>query len=434
MEFESSVESVDEVTRKFKVTIPVDHVTKEFEVALGEVVKTASLKGFRPGKAPRDIVEKLHGPRVRMEVANRLIGSSLQKLLKEHKLNMVGNPEIDIASFEPGKEIEYTANISIFPKPEITGYESFDIKVPKREAKEEDVQDILKNIQESKATLSKLQFRDTAQVGDVIEALVSVKVDEGQDVKPEPVVVPLGENRLPKELEEGLVGLKIGEIKEFELVLPEDHREVELRGKKANYKVELQALSERVLPELNDEFVKGLQYGVETLLELRMRIRGQIDDEIKRNSSADLHAAILDQVIARNNFQVPQILVDDEIRGVLARNGALKNSNIKYEEIDVAPFRETFNEMATRRVRSAIIVDRIAEKEKIQVTDEEYRQELSQMAERSGLPQEDLEKYLVKEKMIAGVLMDIQRNKTLDFLAARAKVEYTELEAKKSDS
>lgn len=431
MEYKSSIENLDEVTRKIKVTIPVEHVSRELDDALSTLQKTVRLKGFRPGKAPRELVKQMHGERLRWEVANRLIDNSLKASLREHKIDVVGNPEIDIASFEPGKEIEYTAQVSVFPKPELKGYQKLKVKVTKRTVSEADIQEAIEELRESKATTRPLEFRNTVQKGDVIDAVIGVEVEGNDDpVHPEPTTVPVGEGKLPPALDEGLIGMEVGQSKEISTVLSEDHHDQNLKGKKVTFKVNLNSLSEKVLPEVSDEFAKSLQWNVETLLELRLKIRERLEKASTDAGAADVHTAILESLTKDNDFQIPATLIDDEIRGLLVRNGFVDPSRTDIRQIDLTPFREHLDEVARKRVKSAIVVDRIAELEGVKVEQEDLEREIAAMAEQHQTSPEELQKLLAKEKMLGGLMLDILRNKVLDLLTSKAEIEYVEPDQK----
>ena len=166
-EVNSSIENIDEVTRQIKISIPAEQINKEVEEALTRAARTTTVKGFRAGKAPRHMVEALHGTRVRVEVADRLIAASLSDVARKHEMDIVGNPQIDIQAVEPGKPLEFTARVSLFPHPEIKGYEKFHVRVPKHEPTDADIDQVIERMRRSKATLKKLEFRNTAQEGDV---------------------------------------------------------------------------------------------------------------------------------------------------------------------------------------------------------------------------------------------------------------------------
>lgn len=424
MEVKSVVEDIDPVTKQIKVSIPAETVTQEISSAIADLTARASLKGFRPGKAPRQMVEKLHGPRVRLEVANRLISNTLSKLVKDNSIDMIGAPEIDVASFEPGKEIEYTAQISVLPNPTIVGYDSIKVSVPKTEVTEADVQGVIDRIVQSKATTKKLDFRTTAKLGDVVDATLLVELEGEPPSRPEPLVVALGEGKVPAELENGIVGMEIGTAKDIVTVVPADNPNKAIAGKKTTYKVTLNGLSERVLPELNDEFVRGLAFGPQTVLELRMETRKQLEEQSTRDSKEKIRQAVLDQLLERNEFLVPNVLIDEEIRSMLVRNGAIDPQKLDPAKISMERFREHFGEVAKKRVRTAIIVDLIGKQENVKPSDADISAAIEDLAGRNGLPADEVRKFLLSSDQATGFMVEVSRTKVLDFLQSRTEIEY----------
>jgi len=425
MDFKSSIEDIDTVTKQIKVSIPADTVTTEFNSALNEVAGSAQMKGFRAGKAPRHLVEKMHGQRIRLEVANRLISSSLHNVVRENKIDMVGSPEIDVASFEPGKEIEYTAQISIFPRPEIAGYEQVAVSAPRGEVTDKDVDGVVERMREVRATPRKLEFRNTAQKGDVVDASLLVELEGEEPTRPEPLVVGLGEGRIPAELEEGIVGMEVGTAKEIVVTVPDDHQNKQMAGKKVTYKVTLNSLSEKVLPELTDDFVKSLNLEPKTILELRVQVRKDLEAQSEREAKEAAHMAILDELMKRNDFQVPQVIIDDEIRSMLVRNNFIDPQKTNPESISMEPFRERLGEMALKRVRSALVVDRIAEKENIRASEEDLQTHIAQVAEQNQLPLEEVRKFFMNAERKMNLLVELTRTRVLDFLLDKAAVTWT---------
>jgi trigger factor len=421
MEIESSIENIDEVTRKIKVNIPLERVNQEIEIAIKEAGKTAHLKGFRPGKAPKDIIEKTHGPRVRLEVANKLISSSLSDIIKEHKLDVIGNPEIDMADYNPGKPIEFTASVAIYPKPEIKGYQKLKVKIKKQEVQNADIEKALKNLQKSKATLKKIESRDIVQAGDVVDAFVSIEKDGKEEARPEHLTTEIGEGQINKDLEDAFVGMKVGELKKVPLTPPAEAKE-EDKAASIFYIIDLKAISERILPELDDDFVKSLKFEPQTLLELRMEIRKNLEASVEKNKESDLHAAILEDIISKNEFKVPQVMIDNEIYNLLQRSGQIKSEN---EEIKIEDYRATFDEIARRRVRTAVAVDMIAEQEKIEVGEEEIKKNIQEMADSYKVSQEEMMKYLLQSKSMNGFLVEMRRSKAIESLVSKTEVEYT---------
>jgi trigger factor len=429
---ESSIEDVNEVTRQATVRISADIVAREYDSALLKLGQTAKLKGFRAGKAPRPLLEKMHGKRVRLEVANRLISDSLGDLLKELEDNVIGTPEIELSSFEPGKHIEYTANISLFPNPEIGGYDHFEISIPKREVKDSDIDKAIENICQSKATHRKIESRDEVQSGDVIDALLEVNVPGQESSQPEPLVIGLGEGHLPEQLEHGILGMKVGETKEIIVELPEDHPNQELRGKTATYKVELNSISDKILPELDDNFVKSLGFKeVQTVIELRLDIRKRLEEEQKKASSGEIREGVLEQLLEQNDFMVPQVLIDDEIRNLVIRNGLVDMSKVKDTVFPVDEWREAFGEIGLKRVKMAIIVDRVAEKEELGAKDEDLDAYVAEVSEANDIPVEEVKKFFLDKGRLVHTMLEVTRNKVLDFLEQRTSINYVEPDEEK---
>ena len=427
MTIESSIENVDETTRKIKVVIPLERVQQEINTALNEAVSKAHLKGFRPGKAPRDVVEKTHGPRVRLEVANRLISTSLNDIIKENKLDVVGNPEIDMADYKPDQAIEYTASVAIYPRPEIKNYEKLKITINKQAVKEDDVEAVIVNMLKSKSTLNKLADDQPVKGGNVVDALISIEKNGQEESRPEPLVIEVGEGKIPKDLEDAFLGMQVGEVKK--VPVPSNQQEGAADGKdhQEYYVIKLEKISERILPELNDEFVSTLQIEPKTLLELRMDIRKNLEKQAENNSQAELNAAILKEIAEANKFQVPQLMIDNEIYNLLTKSGQIKGDE---NDIKIEHYRSTLGEIAEQRVRTAIVVDRIAEQEKIELNEEEIQKELGQMAENYKVSKEEMMNYLVKNNLINGFIIEMRRSKTIDALVAKTDVQYNDIDKK----
>lgn len=428
MEVISSVTDLDQVTKQFTVSIPAEKVQKESESALTGYAAKTKIKGFRPGKAPRDLVEKLHGAEIRLEVANRLISTTLNDLIKEHKLDVVGDPDVKVESVEPGKQLDYTAKVSVFPNPEIKKHDKFKVKITKRDAKDADIESVIEDMRKGRATPQKLAFRNTAQKGDVIDAMLSVEVDGEPASRPEPLAIVLGEGTLPADVEEQMIGMETGTSKEITSTIPDAHPNTQIRGKKALFKVTLNSLSERILPELDDKFVESLNMGVATVLELRMKIGKELEEYHAREIKKDTQAAVLDQLLDEYTFQVPQSLIDDEIRSILMRNGVMDQNQRDISRLSMEPFREKLGETAARRVRGAIIVDQIGKNENLKASDSDIDTAMDDIAKQNGVTKDDVRKFFLTQERGLGFLLEITRNKVLDFLVSRAEVEFVEPE------
>ncbi|NMC62771.1 MAG: trigger factor, partial [SAR324 cluster bacterium] len=295
MDYQSSIDNLSDVKKKISVVIPLEYFKDEAKKALGVLAQKVTIKGFRPGKAPQQIIEKMYGERARLDTVDRLINESFQAILKENGFSLVGDPAIEIKNIELSKPLEYSATVSIFPKPEVGSYDHFKVTVEKREATDKEVEQFVQDILRSKATLKKVEDRTVVVDRDVVEGELRVHVEgNNEEGRPEPFFVKIGDKRIPEVLETGMLGMEVGEIKQINTKIGDDHQNEEMRGKTISYTVEVKGISEEILPDLNDEFVKTLEGPEETVLELKMSARQKIDKEYENMTREQVKGKIIE--------------------------------------------------------------------------------------------------------------------------------------------
>jgi len=420
-DFISSVENVDEVTRKISVKVPVDIVQGKVNKLLSRATAKATVNGFRPGKAPRSLVEKLYGDSVRRDVLNDLLQETYSKVLEKEKLEVVGNPEIDLTGFDANKDFEYTAKVSIFPAPVIIGYDTIKVKVQKRSVATQEVEAEIEKLRRSQATMKQIEGRTTAAKGDVVELEVA-EMNGDKPGRPEPIMTELGEKKLPEHVEAQIAGLEISAFKDVEW---EPSAPDAAPTKKQIVRLTLKGLHTRVLPELSDAFVSELkQEGITTVETLKTDVQKKLEEKAAADIKADTQIAIVNAVVAKNAFQVPQPLIDNELRALMARSGLMDEK--KAQSVDIEPFRAGLTDVALKRVKGAIIVDRIGEAEKIKAEKDDIDKEIKSLAERSGVDEEAARSYVFHQDRFVGFVMEITRTKVMNFLMDRAEIEFVE--------
>jgi trigger factor len=371
------------------------------------------------------MVEKMMGDRVRFDVANRLINESLRQAYEENKLEVVGSPDVELKEVEPTKAMEFTAKVSLYPQPVISNYKNRSVSVVKRGVTDADVEKAIGQMRESKVEIKPIEGRTTAEKGDVIAMSVSVKIEDGEFSRGEPFVDELGNGKLPKEVEDGVVGMAADEQKEVVLVGGEDHASVEMRGKNLTYKLGLHGVYSKKLPELNDDFVKTLGLDVDSVDALKVKVREQLGSQAEQEMKSEAQGALLDLLVKEHPFRVPAVMVDDEIRGLVARYG-FAGRDADPEKIDIGPFRAQFEEFATNRIRCAIIVDQIGSLEEVKVEEADRDAFIQRIAEQSGSSVEATRKNLLDKSRIMGFLLEVRRTKVLDHIMANTTVTYTD--------
>jgi trigger factor len=430
MDFQSSVQDIDEVTKKVTVVVGKARVAQEYETSVKQVGRTARIDGFRPGKVPRHMVERLLGDRIKFDITNKLINEGLRSAFEQHKLNTIGQPQIDLKEMQTAKELEFTATVELVPEPKISNYLDRTIEVEKSEVTDKDVQAAFDQLVESRAELTPIEGRTEAAKGDVAALSVAIKVEDGEQSRPEPFVDELGSGRLSQQVEEQIVGMAVQATKEIEIVANEEHPIEGFRGKRVLYSVTLHGIYSKKLPTVDDAFVQTLGMEVDTVDALKAKLKTQLLEKAESDLKNNTQAALLDLLVKENQFKVPPSLVDDEIREMVVRMG-FAGKDADPEQVDVSRFRQYFEETALQRIRTAIVVDRIGAQEEVKVEDADTKAMIAKVAEHNQVTVEVATKALLDRSRIAGFISEVRRTKILDLLMARTKVNYI---APKSDS
>ena len=293
-----SVEEIDSIKKKVNVEIPEDQVVREVDSFYGELRKKAKIKGFRPGKVPRNILERHFKDYVRVEVIQKLIQGTYPQALSEAKLNPVSNPLIDPGEIEGGKPFHYTATIEVKPEIKLEGYTGLKIEGRKEGPKDEEVEERLKNLQNLHANLRTVSEPRPIQTGDFVildyEARMENKpLEEG---KATDFTVEVGSGRFIPDFEVKLVGLKPEEDKDIEVYFPEDYGYKKWAGKTLSFHVKIKEIKEKILPPLDDEFAKDLG-DYSSFEDLKSKLKGEIEKEKELALQRQLKDQMVDQLL-----------------------------------------------------------------------------------------------------------------------------------------
>lgn len=424
-----NVEEISSVKKKVSIEIPVERVTKEVNSFYGELGKKARIKGFRPGKVPRNILERHFKDYVKAEVIQKLIQDTYPAALSEKDLHPVSPPVIDPGELENGKSFQYTAIIEIKPEIKIEGYLGLKIEGKKEGVKEEEVEERLKNLQNLHANLKTISESRPIQNGDYViidyEARKDGKpLEEGKAID---FTVEVGSGRFIPALEEKLLGLGPEEERDIEVSFPDDYGYQKWAGKTISFHVKIKEIKEKILPPLDDEFAKDLG-DYSSLEELRAKLKGEIEKEKELVLERHLKDQVVDQLLQANSFDVPEIMVDDQAKTLvsntklrLATQGVdLKNLNVSEEKLQ-----EDYREMAKRQVRTFLILEKIASQEGISATDEETEERLKQISDRTHQKFDVVKRYYEKNGLIPELKAEIITDKTLNFLLQKAEINYS---------
>jgi trigger factor len=423
-----SVEEISPIKKKVNIEVPEEQVIKEVDSFYREVSRKAKIKGFRPGKVPRNILERHFKDYVKTEVIQKLIQESYPQALSEAKLHPVSNPLIDPGEMEAGKPFQYAATIETKPEIKLEGYIGLKIEGKKEGAKDEEVEERLKDLQNIHAQLKTISDPRPIQPGDFViidyEASIESKpLDEG---KATDFTVEVGSGRFIPDLEEKLVGLKPDEEKAIEVSFPEDYGFKKWAGKTLSFHVKIKEVKEKILPILDDEFAKDLG-DYSSLEDLRLKLREEIEKDKKLILERQLKDQLVEQLLQANSFEVPESLVEEQTRTLvsdtkmrLATQGVdFKNLGLSEEKLQ-----GDYREMAQKQVRTFLILEKIGDQEGITVTDGEAEDRLREISERINQKFDVVKRYYEKNGLIPEVKAGIMSEKILNFLLEKASVNY----------
>ena len=424
----ASAEEISPIKKKITVQIPEDEVGKEVESIYKELGRTAKIKGFRPGKVPRDILERYFRDYVKAEVVRKLIEESYPKALTETHLEPVSPPVVDPGEFAQGKPFQYSAVIEVKPEIKLEGYTGLKIEGKREEVKDEEVEERLKALQNLHSNLKTVSETRTIQAGDFVilnyEASLNGKPLEGG--KAIDFTVEVGSGQFIPAFEEKIIGLKPEEEKEIEVTFPQDYGYQKWAGQTISFQVKIKEIKEKILPPLDDEFAKDLG-DYSSLGDLKAKLTEDIKKEKELALERQLKDLVVDRLLEANPFEVPESLVEEQAKAMvsdtklkLAAQGVVfKNLGVSEEKLH-----EDYKAMAPKQVRTFLILDKIADQEGIAVTDQEAEDRLKEMSERTHQKFEVVKQYYEKNGLLPEVKAGILRDRALSFLLEKAEIDY----------
>jgi trigger factor len=424
------VESVSPVERKVTIEVDPERVAKELETAYVGLGRRVKLRGFRPGKAPRKVLERHFRSEVEGEVAEKIVQSTFAEAVKVESIDAVAPPHVSITEgVAEGKPLRYTARVEVKPKLSPKDYKGLTVTRKPPSVTDDDVAAELTRIQDSMAQLVAVEGRFEAQEGDwaVVDHEGTVDGMPFEGSRAEGVTVRVAAGTMSDGTLEALKGKRLGESVEVEEAFAPDHRNAALRGKTAKMKVTLKSLKAREVPPLDDALAKGLGVeGVETLEQLRARIRLDLEKQAERRAENELREGLLRAALVKNEFEVPQSLVERAIDAMLegaAERFARQGIDIRHLQLDYARMRADLREQALFQVRSRLLLDAIAETEKIEVTDEDFQAEIVKIAGELGMPLAKAQQQMRGKDAREALRNKVREDKAIAILSSAANIQ-----------
>ncbi len=421
-----NIEEISPVKKKVTVEIPVEMVSKQIDSAYEGLKKKAKIKGFRPGKAPRSILERYFKDYVKAEVIQKLIEETYQNAISENNLNPISPPLIDPGELEAGKSFQYTAIIEVKPDFQLEEYLGLKIEASREPVKDEEIEERLKNLQNMHASLKTVDEQRPVQAGDYViidyEAKEGGKTIEGG--KAINFSVEIGSGQFIKELEEKLIGMKIDEEKEIEISFPKDYGYKKWANKKISFHVRIKEIKEKILPPIDDEFAMDVG-GYSSLEELKARLKEEIEREKELEWKRQLKERIIDQLIEKNRFEVPESMIERQAK-ILVSNTKLRlaTQGLSLKNLDTTEdeLLKEYQDLAERQVRTMLILEKIAEKEGISISEDEIENRFKELSEETNQKLDLIKRYYERNELITDLKKEMLMEKTLNFLFERAEI------------
>lgn len=449
MQFTVQVEKVSNISRKLTVKVSPETVKKTIEKGYAQVQRTAKLKGFRPGMVPLPVIKQHYGPDVQHQAFHDLINDSYREVLRTENIKAIGAPQIETPQHQTGQgahdhairegdELTYTATVEILPEIEVKGHTGLSLTRGKVQIQEADVQKAIESMLSAQAELVPAtgglvgaDGKSSREVkkGDFVDLSFSggLVTETGVEEKPGMKgsrVLEVGSDALIPGFEDNLIGMRAGETKTFRVPFPKDFYDAEMAGKDAEFTCTVSEVKEKKMPELNDEFAKGAGY--ENVADLREKARGHLTQEREQEVERKLKSDILNLLVEKNPFDVPQSLIQAQTRQLaqeVAQNLKQQGFNDQMVQEALTSELENLKKRAESQVRASLILEAVAKKEGFSVTPAELDEELKKMAVSMQVEEAKVRDFYQQNPgRMDDLEFRLREDRTIKFIIDKAKV------------
>jgi trigger factor len=398
-----TVEDVSSVKKIIHVEIPEDTVAGELDTAYTELKKTAKIKGFRPGKAPRSVLERMYKKDVHADVTSKLIQDSVFAALEEKSLNIVAPPQIDPPALEDKKGYAYQAIVEIYPEIAEIGFKGLSLKKTRYRVSDQEIDLQLKMVQRSLTEQAPVEEDRSVAEND----FVLIDYEGFKDGKPfeetrktQNFTMKIGDKVISGQLDDQIVGMKKGDVKDIVVLFPEDYFNSKLANQTVSFHVALNQIRKEIVPEIDDELAKKVG-PYQSLEELKNTILQNMQKGYDQRAEQEINEQIFSALIEKTEFEVPAAMTDMELEGILSdTERSLNYRNLSMQDLGMTreSLSEKYRDTAEKQVRRHLILNRIIDQEKLELPDEDLEKSFKEMAETVGQSVEQIKQYYGQDK------------------------------------
>jgi len=420
------VKDVENSQKELTVEVPAEKYNEKFEAEVKKLAPTVKIPGFREGKAPKNVIIREHNHKLKANALEQLVNDSVYEAITSEGINPLSTPVVKDVNFEENEPIKFKVYVDVFPEVNVENYKGYSFEKEIAEVREKDVENVLEDLREKNSSFEpvddKAVEKDDMVVIDFVGTIDGEKF-EGGSANDYSIVV--GSGTFLEDFEEGLVGMKPGETKNIEVTFPENYAK-DLAGKDANFEVTVKEVKQKDVPELNDDFAKDVDENCETLDDLKKLVREDLEKEAKQMAKDRMYDKIIEKLIEENPFEVPDTIVDEQagrladqtlqqymyMYGVNPEQLGLNKDNIKGE----------FKGRAATQVKSAIILNKLAELNNIEVSEEEIESKIEELAEEMKKDVEEYKKEIEQQGGKESLSNNIMTDKIFGFLGEHNEI------------
>ena len=412
--------------KNLDIEIPQDVVDQEITHIAQELARRARVPGFRPGKAPVTVVKTRFRDEIVSEMVQHLMPKYVGDAIEERKLDVVDSPRYESIDYTPGQPLRFKAVFEVYPDLDITNYVGIPVQEVSSKVDDTEVEASLKKFQEDMAELVPVEEDRPIKEGDFAEISFSGTIEGSEEppVTAQKAAAEIGGRNTLKEFTENLLGAKVNEEKTFTVEYRTEYPEPKLAGKTVEYKVTVEAIKQKEIPEINDEFAQRLG-DYKTLDELKAKVRGDLEKYKHEHAQEQMREKLLEWLEDNNQFEIPESLVERQLQirvRRLIRDLSRQGINPQRLDVDWGKIQEDQRRQAIRDVKGSLILEYISEKENIAVADEEIEAEIEKIAAETNRPREKVKEILSRDSGLGKIRGQIRNKKTLDLLQQRARV------------
>jgi len=409
---------------QLEITVPVDEITRETDRVVANIQQKVRLPGFRPGKAPANLIRTKFAHQVREDVLENLLPKYFNKKVQEEDLHVVGQPNVKDVQFKEGEPLTFKAEFEVAPIIELGEYRGVTTHYAEPQVADEDIDKRLSEIQEQKAEFVNAEPRPAAD-GDYAVVSLDSLAGVSEAIHQDEMVLHVGDPDTLPAFTEALRGMSPEDEKEFDVTYPADYGQEKLAGNTVRFRMKLKTIRTKELPELNDEFAQDLG-DYPSLNDLRDAIRKAIFQEREFAAQQKAKDELLDRLIESHDFPVPEAYVERQIEAQLSqqfKDLADRGVDVAKLKIDWSKLKDSQRAKALHDVKGSLLIDKIAETEAIHATNDEVDHEVQRIAKHEREPVAATRKKLEKEGIIGRIAYRIRGEKTLNFLFEHARKE-----------